>query len=415
MILCCCSYSCSYDIMLSCWNESPLQRPPFTKLRATIDSMLLADSKGDYLDFSQDVLLTRPFRHSQFVDVSDRTSICTSSPLHFPDVHQTPVGVCQEEGCTELPESTFKLLLNTTLDQLDGECTLTQSSSGQSIFLGKDSVSPEHNGRSHTSSKNKLNAQQTLSQQEQSPKSYHSPSRFLTVDQRSLDTHSNCSRLSFLSNQTREEEEAEQVGGGTLCSSDRPRPMSLFLSRERDRVKVESSDRYVKEPTKMMNLNVTTDTGVFGGMVNGRTSGTGSGEMGVASRRVGAVSRGVGMASAETGGENSRSNCDVIGGNGPLSGGGSRSEVTTAINKGREEDRVRLQEDVREDVLEFLIPDQDYGRHFRRHSDGMLGTNRDGYVTILELQPIPVDPYQSNAPPTELDLPEIQITITEDL
>ena len=43
-----------YDIMLMCWNESPLKRPTFTELRAKFDAMLLADKNEDYIDLRID-------------------------------------------------------------------------------------------------------------------------------------------------------------------------------------------------------------------------------------------------------------------------------------------------------------------------------------------------------------------------
>ena len=43
-------YVCSYSMMMSCWNESPDQRPLFEELVNTITTILAP--LGDYMDFS---------------------------------------------------------------------------------------------------------------------------------------------------------------------------------------------------------------------------------------------------------------------------------------------------------------------------------------------------------------------------
>ena len=408
--------------MLSCWGESPLQRPTFTKLRATIDSMLLADRKGDYLEFSLDGSLTKPFRHSQITD-GDGGSICTSSSLHFPDLSQ---GIGTHNGCSDQPGSTFKLMLNTAdVDRMDGECTLTPSSSGHSIFLGKESLSPKHCSPDLSAKSRPLSKLESqlfsVPHGQQSPKQ-SSPARLL-VDRQSLDNQSTCSRLSFMGSNNQIGEDSGEVSRG----AERPRPMSLLLSRERDHGKANSSDRYVKEPTKLINLNVPVDMTVFGGAQGFGASGRGgvanggggaSGE-GRASERGGRAIRGGGPSAGTGAGGgvgaggrdrasergNGTSGGSQTGGGGETSVGGGASAGGGASGFGGGG------EGGGEQVLRLFDGLDDGHNLLRRRSDGIINMNSDGYVSFLELHP-GMSRHQNHAPP---DLPQIQITTTEDL
>ena len=40
--------------MLTCWNEKPENRPPFSKLRSKFDAMLLADKQNHYIELQID-------------------------------------------------------------------------------------------------------------------------------------------------------------------------------------------------------------------------------------------------------------------------------------------------------------------------------------------------------------------------
>ena len=40
--------------MLTCWNEDPEKRPPFSKLRSKFDAMLLADKSNHYIELQID-------------------------------------------------------------------------------------------------------------------------------------------------------------------------------------------------------------------------------------------------------------------------------------------------------------------------------------------------------------------------
>ena len=40
--------------MLKCWNEQPQNRPTFSDLQSTFDSMLLANKKDEYIDLHID-------------------------------------------------------------------------------------------------------------------------------------------------------------------------------------------------------------------------------------------------------------------------------------------------------------------------------------------------------------------------
>ena len=367
--------------------------------------MLLADRKGDYLDFSSDGAFARPFRHSHIAHDQDRASMCSSNSLHFPDFLQviggsggggTTLGN-RGSGMTDpLPPGNTTLFSSTTdVDQLldDSNCTLTSSSSGHSIFLGKESPplasnspkpsSPEHDAsKSQTSSK--PGSQLLLHSGEQSPKPLSSPLR-LHVDQQSLDTVSNCSRLSYVSS-GHQSVQNDGVATSASCGVERQRPMSLLLAR--DRSKDENFDRYVKEPTKLLNLNV--DGYVRGFMGGG------------ASRKMGRASGGGG-------------------------GGGRLNGVTVGVSGQSGMDGGTIGEDGNgtgeDEVLDPLVladNDLDSSRHFlRRRSDGMLNMNSDGYVSFLELHP-PRWPNEDggghDAQDYPLpDLPQIQITMTEDL
>jgi len=394
--------------MLSCWSELPIQRPTFSKLRTTFDTMLLADRKGDYVDFSSDM---RPFRHSQVASDQDRTSMCSANSLHFPDFLQVVGGGAGMThggggGGNKTPNHHGNTFFNSTnVDELfdDGNCTLESPQA---------STSPKHSSPDHDASKSQASGkpgpQLPLHLEQPSLKAQNSPLK-LHVDQQSLDTISNCSRLSYVSSGTQVVQENGEMTS-TSSGIERPRPMSLLLSR--DRSNDENSNRYVTDPTKLLTLNA--DSGYIGGFMGGG-----------ASKKMGRASGG--GETKEMGGSTGsggRKNCRPNGRPSGFATGISRPTGTEGgeISKGEhgktgEPERREESEDEILDPLVLIENALDSDQHVpRRHSDGMLNMNSDGYVSFLELHPprLPDGGHDAQDYPLP-DLPQIQITMTEDL
>ena len=367
--------------MLSCWSENSHQRPSFTKLRATFDTMLLAEGKGDYLDFSFDVSSTKPF-----IQIQDgETSLSTTSSLHFLNV--SPVAEhCSRSHSSELLENTFKLLLNT--DGNNGGCTLVSSSSDPSLNLGYEPTSPrqrspiDHNHVSPRHQPSGNHTQQLLASSGQQSLKQHSPMRLFPSLQ-SADSQLAHSRLSFTASGNLL---GEELGDVSRCS-ERPRPMSLLLSRERDRRKENVSDRYVKEPTKFANLNPMAESNIFiGGGIGGVRGGAEGGRI------------------SEAGGGAEGGRISEAGGG---TEGGRISEAGGGVEEGRISEAGRggsAEEDRRKSMR--LTQSRTDAEHciLRRGSDGALNMNSNGYVSFVEV---------FSAKDGQVD--HLQIPVTEDM
>ncbi len=233
-----------YSIMLSCWNKHPRQRPTFTDLRDKFDNLLLADHKGDYIEFSFDTV--QASNH----DGSGRDGFLNISPVSKRYSH-TSSG---QEECAMLLSSE-KLPIDTpsplTLDNVGNgsprfsprqqspqQLSLRQCSPSNRLFPSSQSICNNQEASAKSSPRRQLSPLKLLprrgSRESLSPQPFHATNPI------AVEEHT-------------EEQEQQQ----------RHRPMSMLLSRERDRVRRRGdiSDRYVKEPTKLAGLGNKSDNG----------------------------------------------------------------------------------------------------------------------------------------------------------
>ena len=235
--------------MLSCWNEIPQQRPSFSELKTSIDSMLLADRKGDYIDFSLDVSLMKPFNQNE----DGEGSLSATSSLHFLNMSSVGKGHSSCES-VEAPENTIKLLLNADTGSNSG-CVLGPSTSNNSSIRENELPSPRQcspAGNNYLSPPLPSGKQGQLQQ--------CSPIRLFS-DHQSPGSQSSSNQLSFTSSGNFLGEELMEASR----LSEHPRPMSFLLSMEREQRKLDTSDRYVKEPTKLANRDVIGESNLSAG------------------------------------------------------------------------------------------------------------------------------------------------------
>lgn len=225
--------------MLTTWNQSPRNRPTFADLKATFDSLLLADRKGDYIEFSFD-----PNKDiDQFETSLELPAVNARSISPIPRRHSH---VTDSEEC--------KLLLPSDTPS-GGDCKV--SSSG-SLNLSPRKLSPRRRSPQKQSSRQNSPASR-FSPSCSSPKkekSRHGSPALLFPGQRSPGSLSpqSCSPLHGLVT-------PGESGSG---AGERLRPMSLFVARDRAGDVAGGEDRYVREPTKLANLSQAVNHGSTG-------------------------------------------------------------------------------------------------------------------------------------------------------
>ncbi len=253
--------------MLSCWNESPRLRPSFVDLKATFDSLLLAGRKDDYIEFSFDTMKL------SYDDQLEGTSELSS----FPGLVGVVPGM-KRQSCT------------TPMTPGDDECTLLlpgEKPQGNGQLRGNSSTNssprlslsprkwPSRQQSPRQCSPGSTGGRQSypgerFSPNLQSPKKQGVDASSVAPQRSSLllfpgrrsprlgsgsispQGHSPCHSVNPLAMEVDQQQQQQQ---------ERHRPISLFSSRdqegerERERKKKEREDRYVKEPTKLANLN----------------------------------------------------------------------------------------------------------------------------------------------------------------
>lgn len=222
--------------MLSCWNEIARSRPTFADLKATFDSLLLADTKRDYIEFDPSKNI------GQFqTSLEPPTSRLSASPIQ------------KRQSFNDHEEQ--KLLLPN--ESPSGDCHLTSSSSPQFSNLSPRQQSPQqqHSRQSSTAS----------SRQSQS---CSSPKKDQSAEKLSM---RHCSPTFLLPGQRSTGSLSPQNRSPFHAQGERHRPVSLLVGRDRPRDTEKSSkeDRYVKEPTKLANLNKTVNQSLSGMLENG--------------------------------------------------------------------------------------------------------------------------------------------------
>ena len=249
--------------MLSCWNESPRQRPKFTELKATFDTLLLAGRKDDYIQFSFDA--------SKLPCEEQLDGNFELPPMGM------VVGAAQE----------LKSQLSTPGTPGDNECTLllpSEKPPNESNSMRRHSS--DHSSPRLSLSPRKWSSKQNTPQRSRqsspggrqgSPQAGHSPKSQSPIKKQQnggaeLSVAPQRSSLLLFPGSR-----SPKLGSGSLspqghspCHAPNPvalevdqerhRPASLFLSRDREREreregKEKPEDRYVKEPTKLANLN----------------------------------------------------------------------------------------------------------------------------------------------------------------
>ena len=237
----------SYDVMLSCWHGNPRQRPSFTDLRNTFDHMLLAGRKGDYIEFNFD--LTKSCYQSEENNES------SDNILGLLNISQIP------RRRSHMSENEESMQLLPTLKSSDCQAASSVACNGISRFSplkhSPRQQSPQHQSPRQRSPNDRLSLSQSPRKQSlserQSPRPPHSPMQ-LFVGRHSSESVSSHSRSPFHA--------TNMLSLETGAGGDREnhRPTSLFFTRDRDqRNRRELSDRYVKEPTKLANLNLAVD------------------------------------------------------------------------------------------------------------------------------------------------------------
>ena len=259
--------------MLSCWNGNPHQRPGFMELRSTFDCMLLEDRRGDYIEFSIDstkpchnefeeankILNISPGRHSHGSGHEDCMQLISSEEM-FENVDckkVVPSAICN--GSPRFPPKRQSSRQQSPRQQSPRQQSPRQQSPRQQ---SPRQQSPRQQSP-RQQSPHRYSPITSLSPSCQSPKKQQSaegqsPRRWsllqLLPGQRSLGSSSPQSHSPFHASNplhlesTRDEEHH--------------RPTSLFLARSREgrnREDATDLDRYVKEPTKLANLNLATE------------------------------------------------------------------------------------------------------------------------------------------------------------
>lgn len=213
--------------MLSCWNQSPRTRPTFSELKATFDSLLLADRKGDYIEFDP----TKAVEQLDInLDIPTMTSSKRRSISPIPRRHSL------------FTDDTKLLLLN---ESPDVDCSPHFSPTPR-----QQSPQKQNSGQGSPASR--------LSPSCSSPKKEHSTERLQCTTSLLFPGRRSPGSLSPQNLSPRHES----------GSGERHRPMSLFV---REPTRKSGEDRYVREPTKLANLKQTLNRSVTGFVANGET------------------------------------------------------------------------------------------------------------------------------------------------
>lgn len=229
-------------MMLSCWNEVPRKRPSFVQLRTTIDSLLLAGRKGDYIEFSLD----SNRMSALFESTSEQTSSTPGLMDASPTLKQHSHSFAENEEC--------KLLLPNDLTFDD--CQKGAASSGGSPRFSPrrwSSRNPSPRRSRHCSPIGRLSPgcqspkKKELSSEGLSDALPRPTSFSLFPGRRSSGSSSPQAHSPFHTGVSPDERAASQER--------RHRPASLFLTSSRGEPQSKPEDRYVKEPTKLSNLN----------------------------------------------------------------------------------------------------------------------------------------------------------------
>lgn len=233
-------------MMLSCWRQSPRSRPTFAELKATIDSLLLADRRDDYIEFSFDA--------SKGIDQFDTAlDLATITPHKRMSVSPLPR---RHSASLTIDTDDCKLLL-------------------PSDNPGGDRSSPHLSPRKLSPRRRSLQNSRQSSPGSRLSSSCSSPKKEKKGESlEKLHTRQASPTLLFpnhrspgsLSPQTRSPMHGPGAQGDS--SGDRHRPVSLFVTRESPKA---VEDRYVKEPTKLANLNQTMNHSSTGLVANGGT------------------------------------------------------------------------------------------------------------------------------------------------
>lgn len=214
--------------MLSCWNQSPRSRPTFADLKATFDSLLLADRKGDYIEFD-------PTKAMLQLDIN----------LDIPSVTHNKLRSVSPMPRRHSRDS--KLLLLS--ESQDGDCS-PHFSSRQ---LTPRQQSPEKQTSGQCSPASRLSPSCSSLKKERSTETVQCSSALLFPGHRSSVSPQSLSPM-------------HEPG-----SEERHRPMSLFVPRDREPTRTTGEDRYVREPTKLANLKQTLNRSATGLVANGET------------------------------------------------------------------------------------------------------------------------------------------------
>ena len=237
---------CSYDIMLSCWNESPRMRPTFMQLRATFDTLLLADRKGDYIEFSMDTN-----RMSALFEATSEPPNSTGPPTGGL-TNSSPLSLKRHSGAVAEREE-CKLLLPS--EGLPDDCQKSGPNppGGTSPRLSPKRWSMRHSPQlstsRHCSPSHRLSSSRPSPRKASDRFSLRSRSPLLFLGRRSPGSSSPQERSPFhASNPLALEERSEGV---------QQRPVSLLLGREREREREreKKEERYVREPTQLSSTN----------------------------------------------------------------------------------------------------------------------------------------------------------------
>lgn len=234
---------CSYDIMLSCWNQTPRSRPTFMELKSTFDNLLLADRKGDYIEFD-------PSKFMGQIEVN------LDLPPEAPRKLRSVSPMRRHSLLTETDKQ--KLLLLSENPAGEGKASSSPNYSPKKLTPRQQSPQKQNSGQSSPASRLSPSCSSLKKEKstERLPTRQYSGT-LLFPGQRSPGSSSPQSRSPMHNPST--------LGESTV--GERHRPMSLFVSRDRDQRTGE--DRYVREPTKLANLNQTLNHSATGLVANG--------------------------------------------------------------------------------------------------------------------------------------------------
>lgn len=234
--------------MLSCWNESPRLRPSFSELKSIFESLLLADRKGDYIEFS--------FDSSKLLDDPDTSPELSNGVPGLLGISPAPRRHSyrpEKEEC--------KLLLPNEKTSDDCHQKGVTSASNSPRFSPRR-WSSRRKSSGHCSPLDRLSPSCQSPKKDKSseglPTSFRSPI-LLFPGQRSSGSLSPQNHSPFHCGSTPRGAPEERG------DRERHRPMSLLVTRDRERdQRGKAEDRYVKEPSKLANLNQTVNHSLTG-------------------------------------------------------------------------------------------------------------------------------------------------------